>query len=149
METAMDVIKAIRNLRREMNVSQSKRTAIFITPSEGQEKLVKLLSGYIEKLASGSSFHVGEPDGKNASLVTAIGKIFIPMGDLIDFDKERARINAEIEKVDSEIARAEGKLSNESFVAKAPVALVEKEKEKLVSYRELKKGLLESLKALD
>ena len=92
---------------------------------------------------------MGEPDGKNASLVTAIGKIFIPMGDLIDFDKERARINAEIEKVDSEIARAEGKLSNESFVAKAPVALVEKEKEKLVSYRELKKGLLESLKALD
>ncbi len=149
METAMEVIKAIRNLRREMNVSQNKRTAIHLVPAEGKEKLVKSLSGYIEKLASGSSFHIGEPEGKNASLVTALGKIFIPMGDLIDFDKEKARITAEIEKVDSEIARAEGKLANESFVAKAPVALVEKEKEKLASYQELKKGLIESLKALD
>lgn len=149
METAMDVIKAIRNLRREMNVSQSKRTAIHILPAEGQEKLAKSLAGYIEKLASGNAVCFDEPAGKNASLVTPLGKIFIPMGELIDFDKERARIAAEIEKVNAEIERAEGKLANESFVAKAPAALVEKEREKLASYIELKKGLETSLSSLD
>ena len=71
------------------------------------------------------------------------------MGELIDFDKERARLTAEIEKVDAEIARAEGKLANKGFTDKAPAALVEKEREKLEKYRELRKGLVESLAALD
>lgn len=148
-EIVMDVIRSIRNLRREMNVSQSKRTAIHIVPKEGMEKVAKKISGYVEKLAGGSSVSFDEPAGKNASLVTPLGKIFIPMGELIDFDKERARIKAEIAKTDEEIARAEGKLSNAGFVAKAPAALIEKEHEKLAKYREQRKGLEESLKNLD
>ena len=148
-EIVMDVIRSIRNLRREMNVSQSKRTAIHIVPKEGMEKVAKKISGYVEKLAGGSSVSFDEPAGKNASLVTPLGKIFIPMGELIDFDKERERIKAEIAKTDEEIARAEGKLSNAGFVAKAPAALIEKEHEKLAKYREQRKGLEESLKNLD
>lgn len=148
-EIVMDVIRSIRNLRREMNVSQSKRTAIHIVPKEGMEKVAKKISGYIEKLAGGSSVSFDEPAGKNASLVTPLGKIFIPMGELIDFDRERERIKAEIAKTDEEIARAEGKLANAGFVAKAPAALIEKEHEKLARYREQRKGLEESLKNLD
>ena len=148
-EIVMDVIRSIRNLRREMNVSQSKRTAIHIVPKEGMEKVAKKISGYVEKLAGGSSVSFDEPAGKNASLVTPLGKIFIPMGELIDFDKERERIKEEIAKTDEEIARAEGKLSNAGFVAKAPAALIEKEHEKLAKYREQRKGLEESLKNLD
>ena len=132
-----------------MNVSQSKRTAIHIVPKEGMEKVAKKISGYIEKLAGGSSVSFDEPAGKNASLVTPLGKIFIPMGELIDFDRERERIKAEIAKTDEEIARAEGKLANAGFVAKAPAALIEKEHEKLARYREQRKGLEESLKNLD
>lgn len=71
------------------------------------------------------------------------------MGELIDFDRERERIKAEIAKTDEEIARAEGKLANAGFVAKAPAALIEKEHEKLARYREQRKGLEESLKNLD
>ncbi|MBR2989251.1 MAG: valine--tRNA ligase, partial [Clostridia bacterium] len=145
-ETVMDVIKAIRNLRREMNVSQNKRTAIHIVANEGNEKIAKKVAGYIEKLAGGNGVFFDEPQGKNASLVTALGKIFIPMGDLIDFDKERERIQAEIAKMDDEIARAEGKLNNQGFVAKAPAALVEKEK--LNKYIELRNGLIQSLNNL-
>lgn len=148
-EIVMDVIRSIRNLRREMNVSQSRRTAIHIVPKEGMEKVAKMISGYIEKLAGGSSVSFDEPAGKNASLVTPLGKIFIPMGELIDFDRERERIKAEIAKTDEEIARAEGKLANAGFVAKAPAALIEKEHEKLARYREQRKGLEESLKNLD
>ena len=148
-EIVMDVIRSIRNLRREMNVSQSRRTAIHIVPKEGMEKVAKKISGYIEKLAGGSSVSFDEPAGKNASLVTPLGKIFIPMGELIDFDRERERIKAEIAKTDEEIARAEGKLENAGFVAKAPAALIEKEHEKLARYREQRKGLEESLKNLD
>lgn len=148
-EIVMDVIRSIRNLRREMNVSQSRRTAIHIVPREGMEKVAKKISGYIEKLAGGSSVSFDEPAGKNASLVTPLGKIFIPMGELIDFDRERERIKAEIAKTDEEIARAEGKLANAGFVAKAPAALIEKEHEKLARYREQRKGLEESLKNLD
>ena len=81
--------------------------------------------------------------------MTTLGNVFIPMGDLVDFDKERARLKAEIEKTDEEIARARGKLENKGFTEKAPAALVEKEKEKLVKYEELKKGLVKSLEALD
>ena len=145
----MDVIKAIRNLRREMNVSQNKRTAIHIVANEGMEKIAKTVAGYVEKLAGGSGVYFNEPQGKNASLVTALGKIFIPMGDLIDFDKERERIQAEIAKMDDEIARAEGKLNNQGFVAKAPASLVEKEKEKLNKYIELRNGLIQSLNNLN
>ena len=148
-DAVMDLIKSVRNLRREMNVSQSKRTAIHIVPAAGRERVLKKMSGYIEKLAFGNLISFDEPEGKNASVVTPLGKISIPMGELIDFDKERARLTAEIEKVDAEIARAEGKLANKGFIDKAPAALVEKEREKLEKYRELKKGLAESLAALD
>lgn len=148
-DAVMELIKGVRNLRREMNVSQSKRTAIHIVPAAGRERILKKMSGYIEKLAFGNAISFDEPEGKNASVVTPLGKVSIPMGELIDFDKERARLSAEIERVDGEIARAEGKLANKDFTDKAPAALVEKEREKLDKYRELKKGLEDSLAALD
>ena len=148
-DAVMELIKGVRNLRREMNVSQSKRTAIHIVPAAGRERILKKMSGYIEKLAFGNAISFDEPEGKNASVVTPLGKVSIPMDELIDFDKERARLSAEIERVDGEIARAEGKLANKGFTDKAPAALVEKEREKLDKYRELKKGLEDSLAALD
>ena len=148
-DAVMELIKGVRNLRREMNVSQSKRTAIHIVPAAGRERILKKMSGYIEKLAFGNAISFDEPEGKNASVVTPLGKVSIPMGELIDFDKERARLSAEIERVDGEIARAEDKLANKGFTDKAPAALVEKEREKLDKYRELKKGLEDSLAALD
>ena len=145
----MELIKAVRNLRREMNVAQNKRTALYILPAPGFERTLKRMAGYIEKLAYGNSVSFTEAVGKNASVVTKLGKVFIPMGELIDFDKERIRLKAEIEKVEEELARAESKLANKGFIDKAPAALVEKEREKLEKFSALKKALYESLSALD
>ncbi|MGN0747125.1 MAG: hypothetical protein ACI4ML_10655, partial [Aristaeellaceae bacterium] len=71
------------------------------------------------------------------------GELFIPLGDLVDFDKEIARLQKELDNVRKEIARAEGKLGNPGFVSKAPAALVEQEKAKLADNR-TKVGALEN-----
>ena len=68
---------------------------------------------------------------KTVSAVTEAATIYIPLGDLVDFEKEIARLQKEIDNLQKEIARAEGKLNNQGFVAKAPAALVEQEKAKL------------------
>ena len=73
---------------------------------------------------------------KTVSAVTAAGTVYIPLGDLVDIDKEIARLNKELTRLEGEIARAEGKLGNPGFVSKAPAALVEQEKEKLAANRD-------------
>ena len=100
------------------------------------------------KLAGGSELIESRPEGKVATLVTQIAQIYIPMGELIDFEKERERLNKEIEACDNEIARANGKLNNPGFIAKAPTALVEAEKEKITKYTEQKEKLLKNLSEL-
>ena len=73
---------------------------------------------------------------KTVSAVTTPATIYIPLGDLVDFEKEIARLQKEIDNMQKEIARAEGKLNNQGFVAKAPAALVEQEKAKLALNRQ-------------
>ena len=90
--------------------------------------------------ASGLNFveSASEVDGKTVSSVTEIAQIYVPLGELVDIDKEKARLAAEIERIDGEIARAEGKLNNPSFVNKAPQKLVDAEKEKVAKYQDMK-----------
>ncbi|MBQ1203589.1 MAG: hypothetical protein IIX61_07290, partial [Loktanella sp.] len=81
--------------------------------------------------------------GKVVSAVSEAAELFIPLGDLVDLDKEIARLTKERDGVEREIQRAEGKLNNPGFVAKAPAALIEQEKAKL----EVSKDKLEKLNA--
>ena len=148
MELVMSTIKGIRNMRQQMNVPQTKRTAICIIPNEKYEALLNKTADYIVKLASGSEILSQKPEGKVASLVTEIAQIYIPMGELIDFEKEKARLLSEIATCDAEIARANGKLSNQGFIAKAPAQLVDAEKAKVAKYTELKEKLLASIESL-
>ena len=74
--------------------------------------------------------------------------LYIPLADVIDFEKERARLNAEYEKNEGEISRLEKKLSNEGFVAKAPAAVIEGERAKLAKYLETRTALTEALAKL-
>lgn len=149
MEDVMDVIRAIRNLRVEMNVSQSKRTAIYLIPKAGKESLIKKAASYIEKLACGNKIVIGtKPEGKAAGLVTPITEAYLPMGELVDFEKEKARLNKELETVVSEIARAEGKLGNVGFTAKAPAKLIEEEKSKVVKFNAMKNDILAKIAEL-
>ena len=72
-----------------------------------------------------------EAEGKTVSAVSEAAELFIPLGDLVDFEKEVARLTKERDSVERDIQRGEGKLNNPGFVNKAPAALVEQEKAKL------------------
>lgn len=149
-EGVMDIIKAIRNVRNEMQVAPSKKIKVYVKAGE-HAAVVEKLSTYIEKMAG-----VGEvvmtdekPDEKKLSaLVTSYAEIFIPLGELIDTDKEIARLNKELDGVNKEIARGEGMLNNKGFIAKAPKQLVDAETEKLKKNRELKEKLVARIEDL-
>ena len=80
--------------------------------------------------------------------VLTVGTLYIPMGELVDADKERERLNAELERVMGEIKRADGKLNNSGFTAKAPKKLVDAEREKLNTFIEMRRKILEQLESL-
>ncbi|MBE5816283.1 MAG: valine--tRNA ligase [Clostridiales bacterium] len=133
---SMDIIRAVRNLRSELDVKNSQK--IQITVSSGVASLtedVKNGAEYIMKLANADSIDYITPDmpvPENAkSLPVGSLVLYIPMGSLIDVNAELARLTKQLDTLKSEVERAQGKLNNEAFVAKAPPALVEKEKEKM------------------
>ncbi len=135
MEGLMEMIRAIRNLRAEMNVQPSKRTHVTLIPESGWEDTLALAEPYLQRLAGASDVSLKNKDfvsaEKTVSAVCAAGEIRIPLGDLVDFAKEAERLKKEAANLEGEIARAEGKLNNPGFMGKAPAALVEQEKEKL------------------
>ncbi len=131
---AMEAVKAIRNMKAEKGVAPSKKISAYFVSSAVNQKDV----GYICKLASVES--VEFVDNKNGieeklvSLFGDFGEIAVPLGDLVDVEKEVKRLRAEYDITMSEVQRSEKMLSNQGFVAKAPKALIDKEKEKLVNY---------------
>ena len=150
MSVICDAIKSIRNLRSEMNVVPSKKASMIIITEN--QSLFKDGTAFFEKLAGAkdvtvTSFESAAPEG-SASVVVDGAKIFIPMDELIDKEKERARLEKEKERLESEIDRVEKKLGNAGFVSKAPQKLIEEEKAKGEKYREMYKKVLESLAGL-
>ncbi|SHF13680.1 valine--tRNA ligase [Caloramator proteoclasticus] len=152
MEYVIDAIRAIRNIRAEMNVPNSRRAKIMIIPSnEAAKKAFEDGAVYFEKLAFASEVvFIGENEiPKDAvSQVTEGAQIYMPLEDLIDKQKEIERLTKEKEKLEKEVERAEGKLNNPNFVAKAPQKLVDEEKEKLAKYKEMLEKVIERLNAL-
>ena len=139
-EGVMGIIKAVRAMKKDADCPPSKKVELYIISDN--KRLIQLNKDCIAKLsgASGVTLIDGGVDslGKTVSAVTEIAQIYVPLGELVDLDKERARLQAEIERINGEIARAEGKLKNESFVAKAPQKLVDAEKEKVAKYQDMK-----------
>ena len=124
-ERIMEAIRAIRNRRAEMNVPPSKKAQVFIdTPFkdtfESGSVFVKRLA-YASEVTIGGSLNV---DGA-VRIVTNDAKIYIPMGELIDFEAERARLLKERESAQKELDFINSKLSNENFVSKAPQKVVD------------------------
>ena len=108
---------------------------MMFAANEGWADTLAASDLYFRRLAGASETRVITADQlgseKTVSAVTEAATIYIPLGDLVDFDKEIARLQKEIEGLKKEIARAEGMLKNRGFLAKAPAALVEQEKTKL------------------
>lgn len=148
MTQIMEVIKSIRNMRATKGVSQSKRTALYIEPKDGFDKVLKTASNYIEKLACGNSVEFSKTTQKSAEVITPIANVYIPLGELIDYEKELIRLKEELAKVESELTRAEGKLKNQGFVAKAPKKLIDEENAKIQKYADLKQNILKSIEEM-
>ena len=128
MELAMDGIRNIRNARAEMDVPPSKKAKVIIVPAEGKKSAVEATKEYFVTLASASTVEIVETEENipedAVSVVINGAKIFIPLDELVDFEKEKERLTKEKAKLESEIKRVNGKLSNQGFLAKAPESLV-------------------------
>ena len=129
MNMIMDAVRAIRNRRAEMNVPHSKKAKIYISTS--YVDTFRLSGEFMQKLAGASEVEVEdgiEIDGA-VCIVTDAAKIYIPMGDLVDFEAERARLNKELASAQKQLDGINAKLSNENFVSKAPAPVVEAQRE--------------------
>jgi valyl-tRNA synthetase len=146
MDRVIDAIRAVRNTRTQMNVPPSRKAKLFVV-SEYTDSFNENTGKFFEKLASASSLEVvSEYTGTDAvSIVSDGAKIFIPMAEMVDMEKERERLEKERQTALSEIDRVNKKLSNPSFVDKAPAAVVDGEKEKLAKYTEMLKNVEQML----
>ena len=146
----MDIIKAVRAAKTELDCPPSKKVRVFINSES--KRLINANEDSILKLAGAKEIKFvssAEEAGENAvTKVLPIGTLYIPMGELVDIEKEKERLTAEIERVTSEIARADGKLNNQGFTSKAPKKLVDAERAKLNKFIEMREKLINQLKTL-
>ena len=136
MEKLIELIRAIRNRRSEMNVPPSKKAKLYVV-SDRKDLYGEKTTKFFLKLAYASEveYPASHSDEGSVQIVAGSATAYIPLGELVDLEKEKARLKAEEEKTRGEIKRLEGKLSNEGFVSKAPAAVVEGERAKLEKYR--------------
>lgn len=154
MTAVMEVIKAVRNIRGEMNVPPSRKAEVVIAANSDMayEQLAAGLE-YISHLAGASDIAleraIAEKPENAMTAITRGMEIFVPLKGLIDIDREVARLEKERAELDKELARVNGKLANAGFLDKAPADVVEKERAKQREFQEKKDtidGRLQSLK---
>ena len=150
MEEIMAAIRAVRNRRSEMNVPPSKKAALIIATQK--PALFAQAEPFMKRLAWASQVTVQQQAPADVSgmvtCVTQAAQIYMPLSELVDLDKERERLQKELDNALNMVTRTEGKLKNESFVSRAPEAVVNAEKEKLEKYRQMAAKLQDNLKAL-
>ena len=149
MERVIETIKAVRARRTEMNVPPSRKAKLFIS-TKYEDSFNESTFEFFKKLASASEVEiVSDYEGENAvQIITHAATVYIPMAEMVDTEKEKARLNAELTKVNSEIERLEKKLSNAEFVSKAPEKVVQGEQAKLEKYNSQKQGILDAIASL-
>jgi valyl-tRNA synthetase len=148
-----EIIKFIRNIRAEMQVTPGKKIEAYIQTNSREvlEGLV-LARSYLENLAGLESLVLTEkletkPEQAVAGIVSGV-EVFLPLKGLVDIEKEISRLEKELNAVIKEIERAENKLSNQGFLAKAPEQVVAKEREKLQEYRDKQAKIKERLEMI-
>ncbi len=152
-ERLITAIKAIRARRTEMNVAPSRKTKIYIE-TKYLDAFGEATYPFFERLASASEVDVAESFSGTigaddaAQIITDSATIYLPLSELIDTAKERARLESEQKRITGEISRLESKLANAGFVSKAPAAVVDGERAKLEKYRETLAGIVAALAKL-
>ncbi|TCL45523.1 valine--tRNA ligase [Harryflintia acetispora] len=144
----MEVIKAVRNRRSEMNVPPSRKAKLYI--ATGLPETMEKGAAFFERLAGASEVEIGQSFSIEGAVqvVTGDARIFIPLGELIDLDKERERLQKEREQAEQDVSFFGKKLENPSFVDRAPEKVVNAEREKLQKAKDRLQKIVESLEAL-
>ncbi len=141
LEMAMSIIKAIRNIRAEAEAAPSKKLSAVILSDGEREAVVKAGERYIKSLANITqiTFISDKKDVPEETMSAVVdgAEVYIPLDELMDYSAELDRLTKEKKRLEGEVKRAAGKLSNEGFVSKAPAKVVEEEKAKKAMYEEM------------
>ncbi len=150
-EKIMNVIKSIRNIKAETGAAPSAKVDLYVVTEN--KRLIENGANYIKKLANvGEIKFVDNKEEINEKVVSKIFEgveVYVPLGELVDYEKELVRLKGELANAENEISRAEGKLKNQGFIAKAPKTLVEGEKAKIVKFTEIREKILKSIEELE
>ncbi|MFC3460993.1 MULTISPECIES: valine--tRNA ligase [Massilia] len=135
MAQLKDLTNATRNLRGEMKIAPSLRVPLIVEPgNEGDRANMALFAPYIASLGKLAEVQIVDALPESPAAVSIVGTTKLMLKVEIDVKAERERLSKEIARVEGEIAKASGKLSSESFVARAPAAVVAQEKERLANF---------------
>ncbi|MGI6487418.1 MAG: valine--tRNA ligase [Syntrophomonadaceae bacterium] len=153
MKTIMSVIRAVRNLRSEFNIAPGVRVRVVVsTDDENMGNIIRSGSSYIQQLANTADIVIHSTPGQvqEQVLSTHLGdmEVMIPVEGAIDKEKEVARLQKDMAKIEKELQRVMGKLRNEGFLSKAPAEVVAKEKAKREEIEAKKEGLAKRLQVL-
>ncbi len=151
MEYLKGVISAIRNIRAEMNISPAKTVNAIIKTSNADElDTISANKNFLMKLAKLDSLEYGadlEKPGSAGFRVAGNSEVYIPLEGLLDMEAESKKIKVQIEKIEKELQKVNGKLNNEKFVSKAPEHIIEREKKIQKEYMDKLEKLQDNLKA--
>ncbi|MBQ5597002.1 MAG: valine--tRNA ligase [Clostridia bacterium] len=147
-ERVVKAIRAIRVRRSEMNVPPSRKAKVVIESAYADTFNAGAV--FFKRLAYAGEVEINKPidDPSAVTIITDDAKVYMPLGDLIDFEAERARLNKERDAVLKDITFVENKLNNPGFVSKAPEKVVAEQRKNLEVYKEKLAMLDERLKAL-
>ncbi|WP_064092519.1 valine--tRNA ligase [Rossellomorea aquimaris] len=152
MKLLVDIIRAVRNVRAEVNTPMSKQIKLMLKAKD--EKILSILEknqGYIERFCNPEKLEMGidlkTPEKAMTAVVTGVD-LFLPLAGLINIEEEIARLEKELEKWTKEVSRVQGKLNNEKFVSKAPQKVVDEEKAKEKDYLEKQATVKERIQEL-
>ncbi|WP_456289558.1 valine--tRNA ligase [Paenibacillus sp. AK002] len=152
MNLLMDVIRAVRNIRAEVNVPMSKKVELQLKPVSGQiAGIIDRNSDYIRRFCNTSEYEsslaLEAPDKAMTAVVTGV-EMYLPLAGLIDIAQEITRLEKEIQHLNSEVERVEKKLNNPGFVSKAPEKVIEEERAKLADYSDKRSKVIARIEEL-
>ncbi|MFC7678083.1 valine--tRNA ligase [Paenibacillus sp. GCM10028914] len=152
MDLLMDVIRAVRNIRAEVNVPMSKKIELMLSAADASVLgIIERNADYIRRFCNTSEYQAGlsleAPEKAMTAIVTGV-ELYLPLAGLIDIEQEIARLEKEVQHLTSEVERVEKKLSNQGFVSKAPAKVIEEERAKQADYSEKRNKVIARIEEL-
>ena len=153
LNMAMDAIRSIRNIRAEADAAPSRKLRAVILAKGHSMDTIQAAERYIKKLANITDITFTEeksdvPEDVMSAVING-AELFIPLDDLVDYKAEFERLTKEKKKLEGEVKRVKGKLSNEGFVKKAPEKVVNEEKAKMAKYEQMLAKVCEQLATVE